>query len=327
MAPRVVLTDCAFADLEIEEQMLAAAGAEFIPGSCRSSRDVIELSRDADIMLNHVYGRIDDEVIAACHRLRLIVRVGVGVDTIDVAAATRHGVMVANVPDYCMDEVSDHAITLWLTLARHVTLADRRIHAGDWNTGALQPLPALRGQTVGIVGLGRIGRYTARKLATFGVRILYCDPYVPEPPDLGGVECERVALEELCREADAIFLHAPGNEETHHLLDAERFAQMDRHPIIINTARAALINTDDLVTALAAAQVRAAGLDLVDGEKLPADHPLLPMDNVVITPHFAWYSEESGPALRRLATLEVIRVLEGKRPKSLVNPEALEHTG
>ena len=323
MAPRVVLTDCAFADLEIEEQMLAAAGAEFIPGSCRSSRDVIELSRDADIMLNHVYGRIDDEVIAACHRLRLIVRVGVGVDTIDVAAATRHGVMVANVPDYCMDEVSNHAIALWLALARHVALADRRIHAGDWSLGALKPLPALRDQTVGIIGLGRIGRYTARKLPAFGVRILYCDPYVPEPPDLGGAECERVTLDELCREADAIFLHAPLTDETHHLLDGLRFAQMDRHPIIINTARAGLIHTDDLVAALRAGQVRAAGLDLVDGEKLPPEHPLLHMDNVVITPHLAWYSEESGPALRRLAMLEIIRVLEGHPPKCLINPEVV----
>ncbi len=141
--------------------------------------------------------------------------------------------------------------------------------------------------------------------------------------DLGGVDCRKVEMEELCRASDAIFIHAPANEETHHMLNAECFAQMEKCPFVINTARAPLIHTEALVAALQQGQVRGAGLDLVEGEQLPVDHPLLHFDNVVITPHVAWYSEDSKVSLRQRATQEIIRVLQGGKPRSLLNPEAV----
>ena len=319
---KVVVTDYILPDLEIEKEMLAAAGAELAPGQCRTASEVIELAHDADAILNTYYEPLDETVFASCPKLRIVVRYGVGVNTINIPDATRHGIMVANVPDYCQDEVSDHAIALWLSLARKIVLANDKIHRGEWDLKPLEPMCNLRGQTAGIIGLGRIGRRVARKLDAFGVELLFTDPYVGKEADLGGVDCRKVEMEELCRASDAIFIHAPANEETHHMLNAECFAQMEKCPFVINTARAPLVHTEALVAALQQGQVRGAGLDLVEGEQLPADHPLLHFDNVVITPHVAWYSEDSKVSLRQRATQEIIRVLQGGKPRSLLNPEA-----
>ena len=318
---KVVISDYIFPELDIEKEMLPAAGVELLIGQCRTATELIELAHDADGMLNTYFEPVDSTIFAACSKLKVVVRYGVGVNTIDIPEATRHGIMVANVPDYCMDEVSDHALGLWLNLGRKIASADRQVRRGDWTIKPLEPVANLRAQTVAIIGLGRLGRMAARKLAVFGVELIFYDPHLPEDLDLDGVLCRKVGLEELCRTADAIFIHAPATRETHHLLNAERFGQMDRQPLIINTARAPLIDTTALVKALERGQVRGAGLDLVEGEQLPADHPLLRFDNVVITPHVAWYSEEAKVNLRRMAVREVIRVLHGGRPHSLLNPE------
>ena len=320
---KVVVSDYVFPDLEIEREMLTAAGVDFVPGQCRSAQQIIALAEDADAMFNTYFEPLDESIFAACPKLKVVVRYGVGVNTIHVEDATRCGVMVANVPNYCQDEVSDHAVALWLALARKIVQADRTIRTGDWGMQPLEPITNLRGQTAGIIGLGRLGSKAARKLNAFGVELLFTDPYVETGIDLEGIDCRKVELEQLCRQSDAIFVHAPANEETHHLLNAERFAQMERRPFIINTARAPLIDTAALVTELEQDQVRGAGLDLVDNERLDAGHPLLHFDNVIITPHIAWYSEQSKIALRRLATQEILRVLQGGKPNSLLNPEVV----
>jgi D-3-phosphoglycerate dehydrogenase len=321
---KVVVSDYILPDLKIEKEMLEAIGAQLVIGQCQNAAELIALAHDADAMFNTYYGPLNDEIFAACPKLKIVVRFGIGYDTIDVEAASRHGVMAANVPDYCLDEVSDHAIGLWLGLRRKIVSADRMVRRGEWGMKPIQPVFKLQGQTVGIIGMGRIGRLAARKLSGFGVELLFADPYLPAEVDLGGVSCRKVELETLCRASDAIFVHALANDETHHLLNAERFAQMEKAPTIINTARARLINTEDLVAALESGQVSGAGLDLVEGEELPADHPLMGFDNVVITPHVAWYSEDSILELRRLATEQIISVLQGDKPRSLLNTEALE---
>ena len=325
---KVAVTDYVFPDLDVEREILEAAGAELTAGQSKSGDDVIALAADADAILNTYYGPLDETVISACTKLRIIVRFGIGVDTIDIPAATRHGVMVANVPDYCLDEVSDHTIALWLSLARKTILADRKVREGEWGIGFLKPLSTLKMARVGVVGFGRIGRLTARKAAVFADEVVFFDPAVAENVTLDGKVYSKVEFDELCAECDAIFLHAPANERTHHLLNAERFALMTRRPIVVNTARAELIDTDALVTALTEGRVGAVGLDLVEGGKLPAEHPLLGFDNVAITPHSAWYSEQAIESLRRLATEEVVRGLKGERPKSLLNPQVWEnHSG
>ncbi|MEE3259416.1 MAG: C-terminal binding protein [Candidatus Latescibacterota bacterium] len=321
---KVVVSDYILPDLEIEREMVEAIGGEFVVGQCKSAAELIELAHDADAMFNTYFGPIGDEVYAGCPKLKVVVRFGIGYDTIDVAAATRHGVMAVNVPDYCIEEVSDHAIGLWLALGRKIVAADRMVRTGAWGMQPLQPVLKLQGQTVGIVGLGRIGKQLARKLSAFGVELLFADPHVGADVDLG-VEIRKVELEELCRLSDAITVHALANDETHHLLNAERFGQMDKCPIVVNTARARLIDTDALVAALEKGQIRGAGLDLVEGEELPADHPLMQLDNVVITPHVAWYSQASIVELRRKAAQEVVRVLQGEKPVNLLNPEVEPH--
>ena len=317
---KVVVSDYILPDLEIEREAVEAIGAEFVTGQCQSAEELIALARDADAIFNTYFGPIGDEVFAGCPKLKIVVRFGIGYDTIDVEAATRHGVMAVNVPDYCIDEVSDHAIGLWLSLGRKIVSADRMVRTGEWGMKPLQPVRKLQGQTVGIIGLGRIGRQVARKFSAFGVELIFADPQVDGDVDLG-VECRKVELEELCRESDVITVHALANDETHHLINAERFAEMERSPIVINTARARLIDSQALVTALEKGQISGAGLDLVEGEEIPGDHPLMNFDNVVITPHVAWYSEASIIELRRKAAQEVVRALRGERPVNLLNPD------
>ena len=318
---KVAVTDYVFPDLEVERRILETIGACLVAGQSKSGRDVIDLAHDADAILNTYYGPLDEQVISACPKLRIIVRFGIGVDTIDIPAATRHGVMVANVPDYCMEEVSDHAVAMWLCLSRKILAADRSVRGGDWTLAPLKPLVSLNKLTVGVIGMGRIGRRTARKAAAFCGAVIFADPCVEGNLELDGVVCRKVELEALCAEADVIFLHAPAGKATRHMLDARRFDLMARKPIVVNTARAELIDQEALADALAAGKVSAVALDVVEGGELAPGHPLLKLDNVLITPHSAWYSDQAIDLLRRLAAQEAIRGLTGERPKSLLNPE------
>jgi D-3-phosphoglycerate dehydrogenase len=317
---KVVVTDYVLPNFDIEREMLEAVGAELVLGQCESAQQLVDIAVDADALINTYYGPLSDEVFAGCKKAKVCVRLGIGYDTFDLEAATRHGVMMANVPDYCLEEVSDHAIGLWLGVARRIPLMNSTVRTGDWTVNRMRPVANTRGQTVGIIGVGRIGSLVARKLSGFGVQLIYCDPYVEEA-SLKGVDCRKVELEELCRESDAIFVHALANEETHHLLNEARFKQMTKRPFIINTARAALIDEAALEAALEGDQIAGVGLDLVEGEQLPEGHPLLAWENVVLTPHVAWYSEDSMIALHSMATQEIIRVLEGGVPRSLLNTE------
>jgi len=321
---KVAVTDYVFPDLSLEEQILSAANADLVAAQCSTATELVALARDADGILNTYYGPLDESVFKCCANLKIVVRFGIGVDTIDIPAATRHGIMVANVPDYCLDEVSDHAVGLWLTVTRKIAMADRHTRVDQWDVAGLRPIPRLRGQTAGIVGFGRIGRLTARKLSVFGVEVLFADPCVTADVTLDGQVCRKVELTELFERADAVFLHAPATAETHHLLNADAFGQMLRNPVVINTARGELVNTDALTAALADGQISGAGLDVLDEGHLASDHPLWARDNVVVTPHSAWYSTEGIGALRRLATEEVVRGIHGERPRSLLNPEVLE---
>jgi D-3-phosphoglycerate dehydrogenase len=319
---KVAVTDYVFPNLDPETEVLAEVDAELVPGQSKTKDDVLALVRGVDAVLNTYFGPIDGEVMDAMPSCRIIVRYGVGVDTIDIPAATARGIMVANVPDYCVDEVSDHAVAMLLALVRKLPQGDRRVRAGDWALAPLKPITSLRGMTVGIVGMGRIGREIARKLAVFGPPIIYHDPYAAGP-DLA---CYLpVSLDDLFASAQAIILQAPATPETHHLFSDAAFAAMANKPIIINCARGELIDTDALVRALEAGQVSAAGLDVIeDAPPLAVDHPLLTFNSVLITPHSAWLSEQALHNLQLFAAMEVARALRGERLNSLLNPEVLK---
>jgi len=319
---KVAVTDYVFPNLEPEAEILSEVGAELVAGQCKTKQEVIELVPGADAVLNTYYGPVDGEVMDAMPDCRIIVRYGVGVETIDIPAATQRGIMVANVPDYCVDEVSDHAVAMLLALLRKLPQADRNVRGGEWGLAPLKPMSRINTLTIGIIGMGRIGRAVARRVAVFGPRILYCDPYVEsaQVPDLASV-----TLAELLGTSDAIIIQTAVTPETRHMLDADAFAAMVRKPIVINCARGELVDTPALVKALEKGQISGAGLDLIEGvPPLPEDDPLLKFDNVLITPHSAWFSADALYSLQRLAAMEVVRALRGERPKSLLNPEVLQ---
>lgn len=318
--PKVAVTDYVFPDLDPEREVLAEVGAELVAGQSKTPEEVIAVVQGADAVLNTYYGPIDGRVMDAMPDCRAIVRYGIGIDTIDIPAATERGIMVANVPDYCIDEVSDHAVAMFLSLVRKLPQADRGCREGDWALARLKPMHRTSELTVGIVGMGRIGQAIARKLGVFGPKIIFFDPYFTGEAAGGAVG---VGLTDLLRDSDVIILQAPLNPETRHLLDEAAFEKMERNPVIVNCARGELIDTDALIAALESGEVSGAALDVIEGGNPASDSPLFGFDNVIVTPHSAWFSAEALRSLQRLAAMEVARVLRGERPNSLLNPEVL----
>jgi D-3-phosphoglycerate dehydrogenase len=253
----------------------------------------------------------------------VVVRYGVGVDGIDLGAATDHGVPVVNVPDYGTDEVANHAVALLLALARKLVRLDRQTRSGGWDVFRVGPVSRLAGQTVGLLGCGRIGSAVARKLGGFDVRLLGCDPYVSTFPP--GVQ--PVAFERLLDEADYVSIHCPLTPATHRLFGEETLARMRPTAALINTARGGIVDTAALVDALQMGLLAGAGLDVLETEPLDPGHPLLRMEQVIVTPHAAWYSEEGRSDLKRRAAEEAVRVLRGERPRHCVNPEVFAREG
>lgn len=256
-------------------------------------------------------------VIEASPRLRVIARVGVGVDSIDVEAATRRGVAVTITPGANEASVADHTLALMLAVLRRVSELDQGVRRGEWCRTGKCLAGTLTGTTVGLVGYGRIGRLVARRLSGFGVRLLVCDPAVaPEP------EVEVVDLQELLRVSDVVSLHAPLLPSTHHLISDEQFAQMRPGAVLINTARGGIVDEQALIRALALGGLKGAGLDVFEHEP-PVGSPLLAMPNVVLSPHNAALNAVSTAQMTTMATNSVLDVLSGRRPDHLVNPDAV----
>ena len=317
-APLVVVCGLDHANLTEEQEVFARAGMRLQMVTARTEAEYLARCAEADGLLIQ-YGAITRRVLEGLPRVRVLVRYGVGVDGIDLAAATDHGVPVVNVPDYGTDEVANHAVALLLALARKIARLDRQTRSGGWDVFRVGPVTRLAGQTVGIVGCGRIGSAVARKLGGFEVRLLGCDPYVDTFPP--GVQ--PVAFERLLADSDHVTIHCPLTDETRHAFDAESLAQMRPTATLINTARGGIVDTAALVEALQLGLLAGAGLDVLEHEPLDPASPLLRMEQVIVTPHAAWYSEEGRSDLKRRAAEEAVRVLRGERPRHCVNPEVL----
>jgi len=314
--PLVLICGLDHTNVAPEEAVFRAAGVAFHQVACRTEEDYLARCREADVLLIQ-YGAVSRRVIEGLPRLRLLVRYGVGVDGIDLEAATDRGIPVVNVPDYGTDEVANHAVALILALARKLPLLDRQTRGGRWSVFEAVPIRRLSGQTVGILGCGRIGSRVARKLAGFDVHLLACDPYLAAFPP--GVE--PVSRDRLLAESDYLTLHCPLTDETRRLVDAAALARMKPTACLVNTARGGLVDTAALVEALEAGRLAGAGLDVTEVEPLDPSSPLLRMDSVIVTPHAAWYSEEGRADLKRRVAEEAVRVLRGARPLNCVNPE------
>ena len=318
---KIVITDYRFPDIEQEKRAVEAAGGTLVAGQAVTEEQVADLCRDADGVLN-ARAPVTKRAISAMERCRIIVRYGIGVDTIDVPAATERGIMVANVPDYCLDEVSDHALTLLLMLSRQMIPAIALAREDVWPVSKMPPLQRLRGQTCGLIGCGRIGSLLAGKVQALGMSVIIHDPYLSEPRarEMGA---ELVSLDALLSRADFISLHAPLNETTHHLLGEAAFNKMKKTASIINTARGGLIDETALLAALDAGKIFGAGLDVVESETAvtPVRTALVRHPKMVVTAHTAWLSQQARASLQLRAIEQVIACLRGEKPYGLINRE------
>lgn len=306
-------------------EILATVDAQLIEVALKSEDDIIREAGDADAVVvgaNEPYTR---KVIAALTKCKVISRQGIGYNNIDTMAATEEGIPVAYVPDASVAEVSDHAMALIMCFSRKLLTINQAAKEGAWQLGRglgafVRPLYRLNEQTLGLVGLGRIGKVISQKAKAFGLRIIVYDPYVPEAVarELG---VELVGLGRLLSESDYISLHAPLTEETRHLFKLEQFRKMKPSAYIINTSRGGLVDESALITALSEGYISGAALDVMDPEPPRPDNPLLKMENTIITAHSAFYSESSAEELKRYAIEAVLDALTGKWPAKLANPE------
>lgn len=281
----------------------------------------------ADAIITSWGVRLDADVISKLEKCVVIGLASVGVDMVDVAAATRAGIVVTNTPDVFIEEVADHAMMLLLATARRAKQMDAFVRDGEWHKGRplLNHIPRLMGQTLGLVSFGNVARCTAKRAKAFGMHVAAYDPYVSELT-ISEHGVEPVAFGELLERADYLSIHSPHNEETDHLLNATAFEQMKDGVVIVNTARGPIIDETALIAALEHGKVGAAGLDVLEQEPPAADNPLLGMENVLVTPHVASATSRMRPTARRRAGHEVAMVLRGKWPMSCVNPTVLPKT-
>lgn len=318
----VLVTDHPWASLEPERLVFDSLGAELLLAGSGEEAELRELVVGADAILT-CFARVSEAVVRAGERLRTIGRYGTGVDNIAVAAASERGVIVSNVPSYCEQEVAEHTLALMLALARRVVSFDRAVHAGDWSLGSGGPIQRLHGRTLGIVGLGQIGALLARQAGALGLRVLAHHPR-RDAAEIEAAGAEPASLPELAAQSDFVSLHLPLTDQTRHLIDADFLRAMKPTAFLLNTARGGVVDQDALVQALREGWIAGAGVDVLTPERLPAEHPLLALPNAILTPHVAYYSEESLLELGRLAAVNVAAVLAGRRPASVVNPDVLD---
>ncbi|GKQ38852.1 C-terminal binding protein [Streptomyces sp. A012304] len=307
----VLLTDYAWPDDSVERSVVESAGHTLVTGPAEpSSAEAVEhlVAEHAPDAILTCWAPVSATAVATSPGLRIVARLGVGLDNIAVAAATERGVWVTNVPDYCVEEVSDHAVGMVLAWTRGLAVADREVRAGRWDPAGAR-LRRLSALTCGVVGYGRIGRATVRKLGAFGCRILAHDPHPPR--DAPGVEL--VELEELLRLSDVVILHLPLTPDTHHLVGSEQLALMRPGGLLVNVSRGGLVDTDAVTKALETGHLGGAAFDVLESEPhVPAG--LLAQPGALLTPHIAFSSDASVTELRRRAAEEVVRVLGGERP-------------
>ncbi|MYB76812.1 MAG: C-terminal binding protein [Chloroflexi bacterium] len=322
MRYRALVTDYVWPTLEREQAVLKPVGVELVPAPSGDEETLARLAADVDGIMT-CFASVTPAVVRASAQLKVIARYGIGVDNIAVDVATGRDVVVTNVPDYCVEEVAEHALALLFACARRLALYDRAVRDEHWNSKVGMPLFRISGKTLGIVGFGQIGRRVAAKAQALGLRVLAYSPHLT-PKEAQQAGCRAVSLTELLEESDFVSLHLPLTPQSAQMFDRERFSQMKPGAIFINTSRGGLVESAALAEALESGHLAAAGVDVLPQEPPDPDEPLLRQDNLVVTPHIAFYSEESLAELQTRTAHSVARVLQGRMPESVVNPEVLE---
>jgi D-3-phosphoglycerate dehydrogenase / 2-oxoglutarate reductase len=321
---KVLVTDYAWNSLAIEQEILGKVGAELIVAQKGSEDELAELAHDAEGILT-CWKPVTRRVIEQAIKCQAIGRYGIGLDNIDVQCATTMGIVVTNVPAYCVDEVSEHAMALLLSCARKVPLYDKAAKSGTYDVRAGGPIYRIRGKTLGIVGFGKIGRAVYEKARGFGLTIVVHDSKVSASA-VAAFGIEVVSFEELLNRSDYISIHLPLTSETVRLFNAEAFRRMKSTAFVINTSRGGVVDSLALLKALNDGQIAGAGLDVLAQEPPASDDPLVLHAGTIITPHAAFNSEESLQDLETTAATQMADLLSGKLPEFVVNPEVLEQT-
>ena len=312
---QVIITDNDHANIDTEKAILDAAGVPFRLEQCVTEDDVIERCAAGEIFLNQ-YAPITRKVVEALPNLKLVIRYGVGVNNVDVEACTEHGVQVENVPDYGMNEVADQAIALMMALLRKVVYMNEYTKHVGWDYTKSMPIHRLSDLTCGVIGLGRIGREFAKRAHALGMKVIGYDPYFTPGDDFAFVE--QVELDELMANADVISVHCPP-EHAMDMFNKDAFARMKNTAYLINVARGGIVNEADLEVALNEGQIAGAALDCMDNEPVEPGNPLFAHDNLLVTPHMAWYSEEAADELNSKVAEEAVAFATGKPIRYPVN--------
>lgn len=312
----VLIVDCDHASVDIERAVLADICPDVPWLRCKTEDDVIAQCAEAEGLII-MYAPMTRRVLAQLPKCKVIVRYGVGVDTVDLKAAAELGIVVSNVPDYGTHEVSDHALAMMLCLTRKIALANSLVKGGQWDFRLMRPIHRHQVQSIGIVGIGRIGSAMAHKAHALGMKVLAHDPFVDPAtrPDY----VEFVSLDDLLRRSDVVSVHCPLNDSTRYLLDEAKLRLMKPSAYLINTARGSIVDEVALNTLLEAKLLAGAALDVLSTEPGSPAHPLFQHDNFLVSPHMAWHSQESAQELKRKAAEETRRVLRGETPMYQVN--------
>ena len=318
---QVMITDCDHGSIEEEKEELGRIGAELILAQIRGEEDLIRVCKEADGLINQ-YAILNRNVLGHLTKCKVVARYGVGVDSIDLKAATDLGIIVANVPDYCIDEVASHAVAMLLTLIRKTVFFDRKVKSSQWDFRQGPPIHRIQGKTLGLIGCGKIGFEVAKRMSAFGVKVITFDPYLEKVSE--GIELED--FDTVLKESDFISIHCPLNDSTRHLIGDEALKKMEKKPMIINTSRGPIVDERAFIQALEQGLISGAGLDVLEKEPPDDQNSLLKMENVILSPHVGFYSEESISELKRRTAKNVADVLRGKRPASVVNREVLGKT-
>ena len=304
-----------------EAEELAKVNAELVGVDCTTEDEIIEATRGVDAILTR-RAQITRRVMETLVNCKVIVRYGVGYDTLDINAATDNNIVVVNIPapEWCLEEVSNHAVILLLNCAKKLTFLNNGTKEGRWDESKQlqEPMVSIDGQTLGLIGCGSIGQITGRKAQCFGLKLLGYDPYLDKSL-AGKYGITLVSLPELLKESDFVSVHTPLNKQTLHLMGEQEFKQMKPTAYFINTSRGSVVDEPALNKALQNKWLAGAGLDVFEKEPVTIDNPLLKMDNVVVTPHSASYSDASFKRLRSIVGQEAARVLSGHWPRNMVN--------
>jgi D-3-phosphoglycerate dehydrogenase len=317
MEAKVVVTDYVWESLDVERKILEGR-ASLLALQTKKPEEFLMQAADCDALLNTYAGPITGDVIAKMPKCKIIARYGIGVDTIDLDAATAAGIIVTNNPTYCIEEVAEDAMALLLACARKVVFFDRLVRDLRWEVTPGKPIFRVAGSTLGLLGFGNIARQVAIRAAAFGMRVLFFDPYIQQGQF--NTPGTKVEFDELLRESDFVSLHPPLTPQTRKVMNETAFSKMKPTAFLINCSRGPVVDSEALIRALDAKTIAGCALDTTDPEPLPNPHPLRNRDNVIINPHAAWYSEQAMAGLQAGAPNEVRRVLSGEWPVNVVNP-------